>query len=197
MPVPSKGKSSAGSQQRPTSSASVPAAAKQSTSVRSATGTTSVKPVTTKSAPVVPKENLMPKPSTTASRAAANASKEGGPSTQIDVNKFEAEIQSLKLTIEEQDAVTSDLRLEVEVIQKERDFYFEKLRDIEVLLQQVEDDGRGDATTAAVFKILYATADGFERVVNSSESEVVTVGEPMTDDVERVAEPIVIEEETY
>ena len=140
---------------------------------------------------MIPKENQAPKASTTAtSRAAAsNVSKvvATNPTTKgvhnnnsdatINTARYEEEIESLKQTIEEQDAVTSDLRLEVEVVQKERDFYFEKLRDIEVLLQQVEDEGRGDAITASILKILYATTDGFEPVVNqpSNESEDLAV----------------------
>eukprot|EP01038_Epipyxis_sp_PR26KG_P005256 gene5256-7304_t len=61
-----------------------------------------------------------------------------------------------------------ELRVEMDGLEQERDFYFEKLRDIEVLLQQTEDSGEGNDLTAAIFKILYATKDGFENV--SSES---------------------------
>jgi RP/EB family microtubule-associated protein len=58
----------------------------------------------------------------------------------------------------------ADLKTDIEGLEKERDFYFDKLRDIEVLLQEVEDKGDGNSVSAAIFKILYATADGFETV---------------------------------
>lgn len=56
----------------------------------------------------------------------------------------------------------ADLKVELEGLEKERDFYFDKLRDIEMLLQDEEDNGHGSELTAAILKILYATADGFE-----------------------------------
>ena len=48
-------------------------------------------------------------------------------------------------------------------LEKERDFYFDKLREIEVLMQEFEDAGNGNEMTQSIFKILYATADGFEK----------------------------------
>ena len=56
----------------------------------------------------------------------------------------------------------SAMKVDFDGIQKERDFYFEKLREIEVLLQDIEDKGEGTDLTASIFKILYATAEGFE-----------------------------------
>jgi len=51
-----------------------------------------------------------------------------------------------------------DLRLTVEGLEKERDFYFGKLRDIEVIVQ---DEGDGRHFSQEVLDILYATEDGF------------------------------------
>jgi hypothetical protein len=56
----------------------------------------------------------------------------------------------------------NELRAEMEGLEKERDFYFQKLRDIEILMQDLEDNGKGNDLTASVFKILYATQEGFE-----------------------------------
>ncbi|KAJ8521690.1 hypothetical protein ONZ45_g1641 [Pleurotus djamor] len=54
----------------------------------------------------------------------------------------------------------------LEGLEKERDFYFEKLRDIEIIVQQqleaLEADGKEDATLKDIQKILYSTEDGFE-----------------------------------
>merc|ERR1711881_560684 len=50
-------------------------------------------------------------------------------------------------------------KLTIEGLEKERDFYFTKLRDIEVLAQEYENDG-GEFVTKAL-QVLYATEDGF------------------------------------
>jgi len=50
-------------------------------------------------------------------------------------------------------------KLTIEGLEKERDFYFSKLRDIEVLAQEHEADG-GEFTQRAL-QVLYATEDGF------------------------------------
>ena len=61
----------------------------------------------------------------------------------------------------------TDMRNEMIGLEKERDFYFDKLRDIEILLQDMEEDvdigkGAGAAVLSSkIFKILYATAEGF------------------------------------
>lgn len=62
------------------------------------------------------------------------------------------------------------MRTEMDGLEKERDFYFDKLREIEVLLQDIEDKNSGNELTAAIFKILYATIDGFEPVLVTDEA---------------------------
>lgn len=49
---------------------------------------------------------------------------------------------------------------QVEGLEKERDFYFGKLRDIEILLQGTEGSD-ANPLAQAVYKILYATEDEF------------------------------------
>lgn len=59
-----------------------------------------------------------------------------------------------------------ELSSHLEGLEKERDFYFEKLRDIEILVQQqievLEGDGKDDQTLRDIQKILYSTEEGFE-----------------------------------
>ncbi|KAF7968142.1 hypothetical protein HWV62_29953 [Athelia sp. TMB] len=54
----------------------------------------------------------------------------------------------------------------LEGLEKERDFYFSKLRDIEILAQQqveaLEAEGKDDETLREIQKILYSTEEGFE-----------------------------------
>jgi len=55
---------------------------------------------------------------------------------------------------------------QMEGLEKERDFYFAKLRDIEILVQNqvevLEGEGKDDSTLREIQKILYSTEDGFE-----------------------------------
>ncbi|KAF9052428.1 microtubule binding protein [Hymenopellis radicata] len=59
-----------------------------------------------------------------------------------------------------------DLSAHLEGLEKERDFYFEKLRDIEILVQTqmevLEGEGKDDVTLRDIQKILYSTEEGFE-----------------------------------
>jgi len=59
-----------------------------------------------------------------------------------------------------------EMSTHLEGLEKERDFYFAKLRDIEILVQQqseaLEANGQDDETLKEIQKILYSTEDGFE-----------------------------------
>ncbi|XP_037913114.1 microtubule-associated protein RP/EB family member 1 isoform X3 [Hermetia illucens] len=62
--------------------------------------------------------------------------------------------------IEELSNQIMDMRLNLEGLEKERDFYFSKLRDIEILCQDV-DDAEPNPLVQKILDILYATEDGF------------------------------------
>jgi len=81
-----------------------------------------------------------------------------------DTSANNAANEELQKSLDESRKQYSDLKQEMECLEKERDFYFEKLRDIEVMLQDIEDKGQGNDLTAQIFKVLYATAEGFEAV---------------------------------
>ncbi|KIJ45890.1 hypothetical protein M422DRAFT_206549 [Sphaerobolus stellatus SS14] len=59
-----------------------------------------------------------------------------------------------------------ELQTHLEGLEKERDFYFQKLRDIEILAQTqvevLEAEGKDDETLREIQKILYSTEEGFE-----------------------------------
>ncbi|XP_073848963.1 microtubule-associated protein RP/EB family member 1 isoform X2 [Musca autumnalis] len=62
--------------------------------------------------------------------------------------------------IEELSSQVMDMRLNLEGLEKERDFYFSKLRDIEILCQEA-DEGDSHPLIQKILEILYATEDGF------------------------------------
>jgi RP/EB family microtubule-associated protein len=64
-----------------------------------------------------------------------------------------AEIAELKAANEALTQAMSEKDMEMEGLEKERTFYFDKLRDIEMMLQDTEDSGRGDEMTASIFKV--------------------------------------------
>jgi len=61
--------------------------------------------------------------------------------------------------IDELTTQLSDVRLNIEGLEKERDFYFGKLRDIEILCQEHEAENL--TVVKSIMDILYATEDGF------------------------------------
>ncbi|KAI0293857.1 calponin homology domain-containing protein [Multifurca ochricompacta] len=63
-------------------------------------------------------------------------------------------------------AQLKEMSAHLEGLEKERDFYFAKLRDIEILVQQqtekLAEEEQEDKTLSEIQKILYSTEDGFE-----------------------------------
>ncbi|GAB9471408.1 Microtubule -associated protein eb1 [Globisporangium polare] len=74
--------------------------------------------------------------------------------------ELERELEELTGVNETLTNENGELRLAVEGLEKERDFYFGKLRDIEILLQGTEGSD-ADPIAQSVFKILYATEEEF------------------------------------
>lgn len=108
------------------------------------------------SASSAPKKTAAPKAAFTANKAPSKPS----------VSQQEVD----NLTVE-----LGDLRTNVEGLEKERDFYFGKLRDIEVLCQ--EGDAPGTPLSDSILQILYATEEGFAPPEEGGEGELVE-GEP-------------------
>ncbi|XP_024946155.1 microtubule-associated protein RP/EB family member 1 isoform X2 [Cephus cinctus] len=62
--------------------------------------------------------------------------------------------------VEELSAQVMELKMTVDGLEKERDFYFGKLRDIEVMCQDC-DNGDPPPIVQKILEVLYATEDGF------------------------------------
>ncbi|EDQ88188.1 uncharacterized protein MONBRDRAFT_32858 [Monosiga brevicollis MX1] len=113
--------------------------------------------------------------SASASGSAAARSRVSGPSTTAaaarDTGSSAANSQAVKekqLQVDQLSTEVEELRLTVEGLEKERDFYFGKLRDIEIICQEVPEDQRG-STIERVFEVLYALEEGFEAPVEDPE----------------------------
>merc|ERR1719369_986558 len=63
--------------------------------------------------------------------------------------------------IEELNAIILEKNLTIEGLEKERDFYFGKLRDIEVLAQEQEGQPESGEFGQKILELLYATEEGF------------------------------------
>ena len=68
--------------------------------------------------------------------------------------------------IDELNCQVVELKLSIDGLEKERDFYFSKLRDIEVMVQEVADSEESGSMedkllSQRLLDILYATEDGF------------------------------------
>lgn len=74
-------------------------------------------------------------------------------------------------------AQLKEVSAHLEGLEKERDFYFAKLRDIEILAQQqlevLEGEGKDDETLREIQKILYSTEDGFEVPEGDAHAQLV------------------------
>ncbi|TMS12594.1 Microtubule-associated protein RP/EB family member 3 [Larimichthys crocea] len=96
-----------------------------------------------RTSPTVPKTVPTPQRQiTTATRRSAQMTRNGGDAELIELNQ-----QLL------------DLKLTVEGLEKERDFYFGKLRDIELICQENENDN--NPALSKIMDTLYATEEGF------------------------------------
>merc|ERR1711865_1211282 len=86
--------------------------------------------------------------------------------------KSAKEIQELKTQVAEKTEAATDLQLNIDALEKERDFYFGKLRDIEILCQERETDDIDENMASLVDtikKIMYATDDADEAPEEAAE----------------------------
>lgn len=96
-----------------------------------------------------------------------------------------------KKKITELEGEVAELKLTSDTLEKERDFYFGKLRDIEVLLQAYQD--QEIPVVDMVLKILYATEDEKVEVDDSGNLNIVNTAEGAAE--EAAEEPAAEEEQ--
>jgi len=134
-------------------------------------------PVKTTAAPKpAPKVVAAPKPAPAKTTAAPAKAKSPGPASASDSGK----VQELQLQV-------AELKVTADGLEKERDFYFGKLREIEILCQAADQNEH----IQAILKILYATDDQQEFVTEEAtpqeeRTEETTEETPAqnTDDIE-------------
>lgn len=126
--------------------------------------------------------------STTKVSAPKKAYKPSGPSLGVKKSAGAGGIGGAKPSaaqgqrIGELEGEVAEMKLTSDTLEKERDFYFGKLRDIEILLQNYQD--QDIPTVDMVMKILYATED---EKVEIDENGALTINNPNGDPIEDVA----------
>lgn len=107
--------------------------------------------------PAKPKSSARKAPVTSAAKSTVSSrpSPARAPASKSSASSTQANGQ-----IEELSTRVTELQLTIDGLEKERDFYFGKLRDIEIMCQQPEVEGI--PIVDEILKILYQTEDGFE-----------------------------------
>jgi RP/EB family microtubule-associated protein len=78
--------------------------------------------------------------------------------------------------MEDLESRMSEMKLTVDSLERERDFYYGKLREIEVLCQSAQGEGEEKSTLVEkILDILYATEEGFAVPDDSPGEEQVLV----------------------
>merc|ERR1719187_139105 len=99
----------------------------------------------------------MPKRSPAARAPISQMSRPVGRTAAPSSNGISANAQA---QLDDLNAQVMELKLTVEGLEKERDFYFGKLRDVEIMCQENEGAG-GELVRKQILDILYQTEDGF------------------------------------
>ncbi|XP_058466385.1 microtubule-associated protein RP/EB family member 1 isoform X3 [Malaya genurostris] len=85
----------------------------------------------------------------------------GGVGGPANASKSSSQNSVTNQQVDELTNQVQDMRLHLEGLEKERDFYFSKLRDIEILCQEDEQNETQNQLIQRILNILYATEDGF------------------------------------
>ncbi len=121
----------------------------------------------------IAKSTTAPKPvSTASSKSSLNGASHIASNGHSKESAVNAELQQENLRLINE---VNEMKVTLDGLEKERDFYFGKLRDIEVLCQESENQSL--SVVGKILEILYATADGFTQpedgVIDSNGVELV------------------------
>ncbi|KAL3893692.1 MAG: hypothetical protein SGARI_007998, partial [Bacillariaceae sp.] len=109
----------------------------------------------------------------------------------------QADAQLLKKNVELENKVR-DMETTIAEIEKERDFYFGKLRNVELMLQVKQDKNYEEceiqAVVDSIFKVLYATADEDVAVDEEGELSEALNGDIASEEPEETPIPVPVEE---
>lgn len=101
------------------------------------------------------------KPASSTAAVAANAAR-----YDEEIRALKSENAALDAKYSELERATAEVEMTLQTVESERDFYFEKLRGIEVMLQvykerEEESEGSGDVSRVMdrIFKVMYATIE--------------------------------------
>lgn len=111
------------------------------------------KPIVSKPAPAKIIQKQV-KPVANTSKSSLHNTSNGSVNQNSNAINVELQQENLRLLTE-----NNEMKLTLEGLERERDFYFSKLRDIEVLCQECE--GENLPVLKKILEVLYATADGF------------------------------------
>ncbi|PFH53269.1 hypothetical protein AMATHDRAFT_55014 [Amanita thiersii Skay4041] len=120
-----------------------------------------------KGAPADPPATIAPlstgRSSSSSNNLAVGASARSGGKTPVGHRAGSAQPTE---AVQQLQAQLKEMSTHLEGLEKERDFYFSKLRDIEILVQTqlevLEAEGKEDETLKKIQEILYSTEEGFE-----------------------------------
>ncbi|XP_074919640.1 microtubule-associated protein RP/EB family member 3 isoform X1 [Chelonoidis abingdonii] len=107
-------------------------------------------PAPQRTSPTTPK--TMPVPTRVTNVIPSNITRKNPPAARNGGSEADTQILELNQQL-------MDLKLTVDGLEKERDFYFSKLRDIELICQEHESEN--SPVIAGIIGILYATEEGF------------------------------------
>lgn len=187
----SKGKGAAKVNQLLTNTASkynskvVPSQPRQRTAARPATTTAAARTRPTKTNPAATRTT------TTRTQKENKAVRNVLPSNDLKTDAILADANLMKKNSELNTRLT-EMEAHMLEVEKERDFYFEKLRDVEVMLQvhqEKGEEGDPDSLIENVFKVLYATAEDNYSLTDdgqfvSGEADDQALEELLTDNAE-------------
>jgi len=178
-----------------TTSRSSPRKATTSSSASTTTSTArSARPTRERSAPTQKENNSAtnlptitrkPTPTTTTTTSSSSVSTAQVKKYQEEITTLKSQTTTLQTQVSELQVLSTELEMSINTVESERDFYFEKLRGIEVMLQVYKEkeesgevvDGSGSGggemkmVIDKIFKVMYAAAE--DNVVVDDEGNLV------------------------